>query len=217
MPTSRNSKGDRLPNSTGTNPNPNDTAKQNYTAIRQGNDHGSISFGHIHQPADVTAAVKLETPDGRHTFFLDEDGPRKGWTTSTSPGNFQLLCGMDNPGNKDSALICAENGNIVIRAMNGRIRLEALDIDIIAESVSNTRGNIQIKANEGIKVDCKNLNMTATSSWKIVSTGIGEISANTSMKIYSSMIRGVTDAVANRDCKLGNRKFQRRETFKPWA
>ena len=84
MPTSRNTKGDRLPDTTGTNPNPNDTAKQNYTAIRQGNDHGSISFGHIHQPADVTAAVKLETPDGRHTFFLDKDGPRKGWTTSLS-------------------------------------------------------------------------------------------------------------------------------------
>ena len=145
---------------------------------------------------------------------MDKDGQRKGWTTSSSPGNFQLLCGMDTPGDKDSMLLCAENGNIVIRAMNGRIRLEALDIDIIAESVSNSRGNIQIKANEGVKVDCKNLNMTATSSWKIVSTGVGEMTANTSLKIYSSLIRGVTDAVANRDSKVGGRSFKRRELDK---
>ena len=209
MPVSHN-----IPRANNRNSN---TAQSNFNTIYWGQKDASISFGHIHKPGDVIADIFLQAEDGRHHFTMDKNGPRKGWTTSTSPGNFQLLCGMDTPGNKDSALICAENGNIVIRAMNGRIRLEALDIDIIAESVSNTRGNIQIKANEGIKVDCKNLNMTATSSWKIVSTGIGEISANTSMKIYSSMIRGVTDAVANRDCKLGNRKFQRRETFKPWA
>ena len=70
--------------------NPSDTAKQNYTAIRYGNDHGSISFGHIHEKADVTAAVILQTPDGRHQLSMDKDGPRKGWTTLTAPGNIQM-------------------------------------------------------------------------------------------------------------------------------
>ncbi|NBU48377.1 MAG: hypothetical protein EBS34_13255, partial [Flavobacteriales bacterium] len=69
------------------------------------------------------------------------------------------------------------------------------------------RGNILIKANEGVKVDCKNLNMSATNSWKILTTGMGEIVANTTMKMYSSMIRGVTDAVKNKDSKVGGKKF----------
>ena len=190
------------------------TAKSNFNTISYGQKDASISFGHIHKPGDVISDIFLQGEDGRHHFSMDKDGQRKGWTTSSSPGNFQLLCGMDTPGDKDSMLLCAENGNIVIRAMNGRIRLEALDIDIIAESVGNSRGNIQIKANEGVKVDCKNLNMTATSSWKIVSTGVGEMTANTSLKIYSSLIRGVTDAVANRDSKVGGRSFKRRELDK---
>ena len=153
MPTSRNSKGDRLPDSTGTNPNPNDTAKQNYTGMRYGNDHGSISFGHIHQTADVTAAVKLETPDGRHTFFLDEDCQRKGWTTSLSPGNFQVECGSDNVEADDTCMINAKNGNIDIIATNGKIRLQATDIEIIAVGEGGSKGNIRLTAT--VNIACK--------------------------------------------------------------
>ena len=72
------------------------TAKQNYTAITYGNDKGSIGFGVIHQAADVTSSVILQTPDANHSFFLDGDGERKGWTTSIGPGNFQVECGSAN-------------------------------------------------------------------------------------------------------------------------
>ena len=50
-------------------------------------------FGKIHKPGDVTSAFCVETADGKHNFFMDADGPRKGWTTSTSPGVFQVECG----------------------------------------------------------------------------------------------------------------------------
>jgi len=209
MPTSRNTKGDRLPDSTGTNPNPNDTAKQNYTATRQGNDHGSISFGHIHQPADVTAAVKLETPDGRHTFFLDKDGPRKGWTTSLSPGNFQLECGSDNEEAQDSCMINAKNGNIDIIATNGKIRLQATDIEIIAVGEGGSKGNIRIKATENIETDSKKLLMNAKNNYKLATSGVGEVISNSRLKIYGSIIQGVTDACATKDSKNGGQRYQK--------
>ena len=208
MPTSRNTKGDRLPDSTGTNPNPNDTAKQNYTATRQGNDHGSISFGHIHQPADVTAAVKLETPDGRHTFFLDKDGPRKGWTTSLSPGNFQLECGSDNEEAQDSCMINAKNGNIDIIATNGKIRLQATDIEIIAVGEGGSKGNIRLTATENISCKSKKFLVDAN-LYKLASTGVGEITANTRLKIYGSIIQGVTDACAKKDSKNCGQRYQK--------
>lgn len=75
---------------------PSETAKQNYTAIKYGNDHGSISFGSIHKQGDVTSGVMLQTSDANHSFFMDKDGPRKGWTTITSPGNVQIEAGSDN-------------------------------------------------------------------------------------------------------------------------
>ena len=55
-----------------------------------GNRHGRIHFGKIHRPGDVTAAFMVETADGKHRFFMDADGPRKGWTTSTNPAVFQV-------------------------------------------------------------------------------------------------------------------------------
>ena len=114
----------------GSGPNPTVTAKQNYNAVRYGTDKGSIKFGHIHKKGDVTAGVMLNTPDGRHQFSLDIDGQRKGWTTSTSPGNFNLLAGEDNTEPQDTITIGAVNGNICITATNGKIRLQGTDIEL---------------------------------------------------------------------------------------
>jgi len=211
MPTSRNTKNDRLPTNPGSKPpdNPNDTAKQNYTAIRYGNDHGSLSFGHIHQPADVTAAVKLEAPDARHAFFLDKDGPRKGWTTSLSPGNFQLECGSDNEEAQDSCMINAKNGNIDIIATNGKIRIQATDIEIIAVGEGGSKGNIRIKATENIETDSKKLLMNAKNNYKLATSGLGEVISNSRLKIYGSIIQGVTDACAKKDSKNGGQRYQK--------
>lgn len=198
-------------NTPGSNTRGSNTAKGNYSTISWGQKDASITFGAIAKQGDVIHDVKLQGEDGRHQITLDKDGIRKGWTSSTSPGNFQVLCGLDTPKDKTSMMLCAKNGDIVIRAMNGRIRLEGLDIDIVAKGTPPDRGNVLVKANEGIKLDCKNLNMSTTSSWKLVTTGMGEITANTSMKMYSSMIKGVTDAVANKDSKVGGQDFKKKE------
>ena len=90
------------------------TSKKNYSAIRYGNEKGSISFGHIAKGAEVTSGVMLQTPDSEHQLSLDIDGEREGWTTSTSPGNFQVECGSANQEAEDSCVINAKNGNIIL-------------------------------------------------------------------------------------------------------
>ena len=209
-PIAKNTKNDRLPDSTGNSPNPSDTAKQNYTAIRYGNDHGSLSFGHIHQPADVTAAVKLETPDARHTFILDKDGPRKGWTSSLSPGNFQVECGSDRQEADDTLMLNAKNGNIIIRANNGKIRLEGTDIELIAIGEGGSKGNIRFTASENISANSKKFLVDASTSYKLCTPGTGEVISNGVLKMYGSMIRGVTDACSKKDSKVGGKKFQQK-------
>lgn len=209
MPTSRNSVNDRLPKDTPT-ANPTDTAKKNYTAITYGNDHGSISFGHIHKQGDVTAAVILQTPDGEHQFSLDKDGKRKGWTTSTSPGNFQLECGSANQESQDSLMLNAKNGNIIIKASNGKIRLEGTDIELIAIGEGGSKGNIRLTASENITTDSKKLLMNASKLYKLMSSDTGEVVANGVLKMYGSIIQGVTDACAKKDSKVGGQKFQQK-------
>ena len=190
--------------------NPSDTAKQNYTAIRYGNDHGSISFGHIHEKADVTAAVSLQTPDGRHQLSMDKDGPRKGWTTLTAPGNIQIEAGSDNQEAQDTLMINSKNGNILIVASNGKIRLEGTDIELIATGEGGSKGNIRMTASENISADSKKFLVNASASYKICTPGTGEIISNGVLKMYGSIIQGVTDAVSKKDSKCGGQQFQRK-------
>lgn len=190
--------------------NPTDTAKQNYTALRYGNDHGSISFGHIHKQGDVTASVILQTPDGEHQFSLDKDGERKGWTTSTSPGNFQVECGSANEEAQDSLMLNAKNGNIKIIASNGKIVLQGTDIEFIAVGEGGSKGNITMTATETVSVkECKKFLVNAKVAYKIATPGIGEVCANSVLKIYASIIRAVDDSVSKKDAKNGGQRYQK--------
>jgi hypothetical protein len=185
------------------------SAKQNYTAIRYGNNQGSIAFGQIHKQGDVTSSVMLETPDGEHQLSLDLDGERTGWTCSTSPGNFQVECGSANQEAEDSLVLNAKNGNIIIMATNGKIRLQGTDIELVAVGEGGAKGNIKMNATESIVTDSKKLLMTAKSFYRIASPQTGEIVANGVLKLYSSIIRGVSDAVAVKDSKVAGQRFQK--------
>ena len=185
------------------------SAKQNYTAIKYGNNQGSIAFGQIHKQGDVTSSVMLETPDGEHQLSLDLDGERTGWTCSTSPGNFQVECGSANEEAQDSAVINAKNGNIILLATNGKIRMQATDIELISVGEGGAKGNIKMNATESITTESKKFLVTAKSFYRIASPQTGEIVANGVLKLYSSIIRGVSDAVAVKDSKVAGQRFQK--------
>ena len=218
MPTSQNSVNDRVSRPLSQEQvddrmfpsNPNDTAKQNYTAIRYGNDHGAISFGHIHKPGDVTAGVKLQTSDGEHVFMMDKDGQRKGWTTSLSPGNFQVQCGEKKEEAEDSMILNALNGNILICATNGKIRLQATDIELIAVGEGSSKGNIRLDATENISTSSKSFKINAVNTLSFNSPSNMEIAANGVLTLYGSVIRGVTDACAVKDSKNRNQQKQKK-------
>ena len=192
----------------GQDPNPTVTAKQNFTAVKYGNDKGTLRFGHIHKKGDVTAGVMLDTPDGRHQFSLDIDGQRKGWTTSTSPGNFQVLAGEDNEEPQDTITIGAVNGNICITATNGKIRLQGTDIELIAVGEGGAKGHIKCTATETFTIhETKKIIFDSKVMTKITSTGIMNISANTCLRIYGSLIKAVTDACSVKDTAVGGQKY----------
>ena len=183
-------------------------SKQNYTATRTGNAQGSVRHGHIHKKGDVTAGVMLDTPDGRHQFSLDIDGQRKGWTSSSSPGNFQVECGSDREEADDTLVLNALNGNICITALNGKIRLQGTDIELVAIGEGGSKGHITCSATETFTVHkTKKIILDSKSLTKITTSGIMWMAANSCMKIYSSIIRGVTDAVALKDSKNNHQRF----------
>ena len=201
--TTRNSRGSSQ-NNTG---NPTKQAKQNYTAIGLGNDKGSFQSGRVHKQGDVTAGPGLYTPDGEHQLSLDVDGRREGWTISTSPGAFQVECGSKMEEANNVVIITAVNGDISIKSTNGKIRLQGTDIELVAMGEGQTKGNIKLTSSENVIVETKKVLVTAKTMYKIATPGTGQVVANGVLEMYGSIIRGVTDAVASKDSKVGGQKF----------
>jgi hypothetical protein len=188
------------------------TAKKNYTATRQGNDHGSISFGHVASDGAVTSDVQIQASDGRHSIILDKDGARKGCTQITAPGRISIQSGADRQEAEDTLFINALNGNIDIIASNGKIRLQGTDIELIALGEGGSKGNIRMKASENIELDADNkVLINAKAMYKLATAGKAEIVANSAMTIYSAVIRGVSDGCSVKDSKVGGQDFQRKQ------
>ena len=188
--------------------NPSDTAKNNYTAIRYGNDHGSLNCGHVHKPGDVTAGILLQAKDGRHSFFMDNDGQRKGWTSTVSPGNYQVTCGEDNEEAQDSMFLHATNGNIVVLATNGKLRLQATDIELVAVGEGGSKGNIKMTATENVSIDCKKFQFNAKNYYKLCTSGKADVIANGVLNMYGSIVKAVTDGCALKDSKNNLQRIQ---------
>ena len=184
--------------------------KKTYTTVKYCNDHGSISFGHIDKKADVISDVMLRGSDGEHFFSMDKDGQRKGWTTSMCPGNFQVECGSNRTKDDDTCMINAKNGNIDIVATNGKIRLQANSIELVAVG-DNSEGNIILEATETISLDATKVIVNSKVNTKILSSGVTELIGNSCLKIYGSVIRGVSDACAVKDSKVGGQRYQQQQ------
>ena len=189
------------------------TAKKTYTTKCLGsNDHASITLGHLHKPGDCVADVLIQASDGRHSIVLDKNGPRKGCTQITAPGRISIVSGEDKKEAEDTLMIFAKNGNIDIIARNGKIRMQATDIEMVAVGEGGSKGNITMNASENIKMDAKKILANAKTFLKLASPGNVEMAANSGMKIYASMIREITDAVAVKDSKVGGKDFQSKES-----
>ena len=182
-------------------------AKQNYTAIGLGNDKGSFQSGRVHKQGDVTAGPGLYTPDGEHQLSLDVDGKREGWTVSTSPGAFQVECGSKMEEAENSVIITAVNGDISIKASNGKIRLQGTDIELVAMGEGQTKGNIKLTSSENVIVESKKVLVTAKTMYKLCTPGDAEVVANGTLELYGNVIRGVTAAVKIKDSKVGGQKI----------
>ena len=181
--------------------------KCNFWAQEIGTQNGVLKFGAMSPTGDVTASVQIVAVDGRHFMTMDEDGKRRGWTTMNAPGAFQINAGEDlavhnpdsegrkNKVNQNAIFINAENGDVVIKARNGKLRLEGLDIEMVATG-NSPEGVCWVKANETLKLDSKNITIDGKQSVKLVSTGLLVLSGLLGMQILSPLVNGVTAASA---------------------
>jgi len=168
-------------------------SKINYYSTWIGNGDGDFGLGCISFDGTCTADVSLRASDGHHFFEMTKDGPRKGWTTGCAPGAFNLECAELLSKTDNGFSINAKNGDIVIKANNGKIRLEANDIELSAKGPNSKEANITLDADGGkIKLKSRDITFDATGTTKLISN-VYQIEAEM-MKIMVSIVQGLSCA-----------------------
>ncbi len=181
--------------------------QKNYHTIRYGTAEGEVKFGHIHKDNVISACMLRSGFTFKHYITMDGPGGedfRKHSTTCRSPGSFQVKAGEGVPDEQPGIFLDAENGDIVIRAANGRIRLEAIDIDIRANGADGDRGNVVIDANDAIIQNGQVIDCKAKASAKFFSEKSVEIAGTNVTNIYGGFIDMADGATSVKGSKAGS-------------
>lgn len=178
----------------------------NYHANRIGNDQGELRFGHVHDDNNL-AGVLLRTGEdgGRHYMQMDATGDvdqgRRGSTINVCPGTYAVKSGKDVAKETPAIYYYAENGDIVIGAPNGRIRIFAQNIELISQGADGKNGNIELTANEKVIVKAQTIDISSKVSTKIFSEKSVEVIGNAILNIYGGLIESIDGATTIKGSK----------------
>ena len=156
--------------------------------------NGAITFGKISKKGDVTSSVHIQALDGRHFMSFDEDGPRTGYTLLNSPGSTFIESGDDLTQEQIGVMILSKNGDIHLKATKGKIKLEALDIELMAKG-NSPHGVIWADANETLKLDSKNVTIDGKQSLKVMTSGLLALRGSLGLQMLSPFIEGGSRAL----------------------
>ena len=165
--------------------------KENYHKIRYGTRDGEIKFGHLTADNQIDAVLIRNFRNYKHYISMCMTGEdhRKNGTICRSTGQFAVRAadavGKDIPG----IYLESISGDVVIKAPSGKVRIEAIDIEMVANGSTNETGNINMKANEKIILDAGQVvDIKAKVSTKIFSEKTVEVIGKAVLNMYGGMI-----------------------------
>jgi len=169
-------------------------------------DDGQLKFGHINEDGVISAALLRSGHHPFHFISLDSDAGgaekhRKNGTICKSPGSFQVQAGDTVPNEQPAIFFDAVNGDIVLRASNGRIRIEAKNIDIIASGGDGKNGVVTVDADEKVIIKSQTIDVSGTVSTKIFSEKTVEVIGNGILNIYGGLIESMDGATSGKTSK----------------
>jgi len=163
---------------------------KNYYTIRYGNRDGEVKFGHINQDNTLSSFSVRSGKEPLHYISMESTGEdhRKYGTILRSPGSCQILAG-DNVGKGiPGVYIDAISGDLVLRAPKGRVRIEGINIDIIASGSDNKNGNVTIESNEKVIIKAQTIDVNSKVSTKIFSEKTVDVIGKAILNIYGGLI-----------------------------
>ena len=164
--------------------------QKNWHTIRYGTGEGEIKFGHITQDNQTSAVMLRNGFHPTHYITLDQTGAphRKHGTICRSPGSFQVRAGDNTPDGQPGVYIEAVSGDLVLRSPSGKVRIEGVDVDIIASGYDGATGVINIDANDKIIMRAQTVDAAATASMKLFTDNTLNMIAKGILNCYGGLI-----------------------------
>lgn len=179
---------------------------KNYHTIGYGNKDGELKFGHIHEDGVLSSTILRSGHEPNHYITLDSTGEkhRKHGTICRSMGSFQVVAGDNVVDEIPGVYIDAVNGDLVLNAKNGRIRILAENIDIIASGADGKNGVVTIDGNEKVIVKAPIIDVRSKVSTKIFSEKTVDIIGKAILDIYGGLIDVADGATKLKGSKGGS-------------
>ena len=135
---------------------------------RIGNTTGEVLFDQVDSQNNKQAVMIrriFPNPGFRRSQYigLQMSGALNGSINVSAPACYNVRCG-EKPVDGIAGVTYAENGDLILFAPRGRIRIVAQDIDLIAEGNGNTTGFINIHSNAAIDMDTAEMSLQADDS-----------------------------------------------------
>tara|TARA_X000001382_G_C3089181_1_gene152983 strand:+ start:28 stop:657 length:630 start_codon:yes stop_codon:yes gene_type:complete len=183
--------------------------QENKHPYQAGTEHGYISFGEVNTYSNEIDACKLQNgPDGgRHYIRMQETGSKengsKGSTHIVCPGALTALTGKDIinypidpetgkpseiPRDLPAIYYEAENGDIILTAPRGKIKIAAEAIEIIAKGSDGRTGVVNINADDKILLDAQTIDIQSKVSTKIFSEKTVDMIGKGIMNVYGGLV-----------------------------
>ena len=186
--------------------------RKNYHTVRYGTRDGELQFGHIHKDNNQSAVMLRSGHDFLHYISMDSSGTkgaRKNSTICRSSGPFKIEAGdeckitKDNQENQAGIEMDAVSGDIILRAPQGKIRIEAQDIELVANGYNGRTGYIALDSNEKVIIKSKSVDIRATETARFFSENKLDVIGNAIMNIYGGLVDMADGATSIKGSKTG--------------
>ena len=166
-------------------------AKEKCThTIRYGTAEGELQFGHITMDNVLSGCLLRSGSSLNHYISMDSTGDdhRKHGTICRSPGSFQVEAGENVTGDTPGVYICANSGDLVLKAPSGRVIITGENVNIIASGAGGDNGVVNIEGNEKVLVKSQIIDVSSKASTKIVSEKTVDIIGKAILDIYGGFV-----------------------------